>query len=499
MGHHHHHHDYDIPTTENLYFQGSESPAAPPTTAPPPHVIIVPSAGMGHLIPLAEFAKRLLPRFTFTFAVPTSGPPSSSQRDFLSSLPASIDTSFLPEVDLSDAPSDAQIETLMSLMVVRSLPSLRDLIASYSASGRRVAALVVDLFATDAIDVALELGIRPFIFFPSTAMTLSFFLHLEKLDETVSCEFAELSDPVQIPGCIPVHGKDLIDPVQDRKNDAYKWLLHHSKRYKLAEGVIVNSFEGLEGGPIRELLHPEPGKPRVYPVGPLIQAGSCEKGAAARPECLKWLDQQPRGSVLFVNFGSGGVLSTEQQNELAGVLAHSQQRFLWVVRPPNDGIANATYFSVDGEIDPLKLLPEGFLEQTAGRGLVLPMWAPQIDVLSHESTGGFLTHCGWNSTLESVFHGVPLITWPLYAEQKMNAVMLTEGLRVGLRPSVGKDGIIRGAEIARVIGELMEGEEGKRIRSKMQELKRAASAVLSKDGSSTRALEEVAKIWESKV
>nr|BCB01552.1 UDP-glucose glucosyltransferase [Rheum palmatum] len=473
------------------------SPAAAQTTAPtpqPPHIVILPSPGMGHLIPLTEFAKRLVPRFSFTFAVPTAGPPSSSQCSFLTSLPAGIDSVFLPSVDVSDAPSDARIETLMSLMVARSLSSLRQLL---SADRRRVAALVVDLFGTDAIDVAVELGVRPYIFYPSTAMALSLFLYLEKLDATVSSEYYEMEEPVQIPGCVPVQGRDLLDPAQDRKNDAYKWVLHHCKRYKLAEGIIVNSFEAVEGGAIKALLQPEPGKPPVYPVGPLVQTGCAEQ--ADRPECLKWLDGQPRGSVLFVNFGSGGTLSSEQQNELAHGLARSQQRFLWVVRSPNDAVANATYFSVDGEADPLRLLPEGFLDQTAGRGLVVPKWAPQIEVLSHGSTGGFLTHCGWNSVLESVVHGVPMITWPLYAEQKMNAVMLTEDLRVGLRPTVNKDGIVRGDEIASVVRELVQGEQGKRIRTRMEELKAAASVALSEDGSSTKALNEIARKWESKV
>nr|BAP90371.1 UDP-glycose: glycosyltransferase UGT72B19 [Fagopyrum esculentum] len=472
----------------------SSSAPVPPTTTPelaagqPPHVVIFPSPGMGHLIPLTEFAKRLIPRFTFTFAVPTAGEPSSAQRSFLSALPAGIDSVFLPSVSMSDVPSDARIETLMSIMVSRSLPSLRDLLLSRSP----VAVLLVDLFGTDAFDVAFEVGITPYIFFPSTAMGLSLFLHLEKLDESVSCEYADLTEPVKIPGCVPVHGRDLLDPVQDRKNDAYKWVLHHCKRYKLAKGIIVNSFEAVERGAIRALVQAEPA---VYPVGPLVQTCSPEQPT----ECIKWLDRQPRGSVLFVNFGSGGTLSTEQQKELALGLARSEQRFLWVVRSPNDAVANATYFSVDGESDPLQLLPSGFLDETAGRGLVVPKWAPQIEVLSHGSTGGFLTHCGWNSILESVVHGVPLITWPLYAEQKMNAVMLTEDLKVGLRPVAGKDGIIRGDEIARVVRELMEGEEGKRIKDRMVELKVAAKVALSEDGSSTKALIEIAKQWETKV
>ncbi|WMV11547.1 hypothetical protein MTR67_004932 [Solanum verrucosum] len=198
-------------------------------------------------------------------------------------------------------------------------------------------------------------------------------------------------------------------------------------------------------------------------------------------ECLTWLDEQPRGSVLYISYGSGGTLSHEQLIEVAKGLEMSEQRFLWVVRCP-----------IQDSTNPLEFLPKGFLEKTKGFGLVVPNWAPQTRILSHESTGGFLTHCGWNSTLESVVHGVPLIAWPLYAEQKMNAVMLSEDVKVALRPKVNEEnGIVGRLEIAKVVKGLMEGEEGKGVRSRMKDLKDAAAKVLSEDGSSTKALAEL--------
>ncbi|KAB1219588.1 Hydroquinone glucosyltransferase [Morella rubra] len=463
------------------------------------HIAILPTPGMGHLIPLVEFAKRLLHHhpnsFNITFIIPTDGPPSKAQKSVLDALPSSMNYFFLPEVNLDDVPKGAKIESLISLTVVRSLPSLREVLKSLVESSKLVA-FVVDLFGTDAFDVARELNVSPYIFYPSTAMALSLFLYLPKLDEMVTCEYRDHPEPVKIPGCIPIHGKDLLDPVQDRKNDAYKWLLHHAKRYRLAEGILTNSFLELEPGAIEALQAEEPGKPPVYPVGPLVNMGS--SGKVDGSECLKWLDEQPHGSVLFVSFGSGGTLSTNQMNELALGLEKSEQRFLWVVRTPNDHVANATYFSVQSEKDPFDFLPKGFLERTKGRGLVLPSWAPQAQVLSHSSTGGFLTHCGWNSILESVVNGVPLIAWPLYAEQKMNAVMLTEDIKVALRPKFNDNGLAGREEIAKVAKALMEGEEGKRLRSHMKNLKDAAARVLSEDGSSTKALSELALKWKNK-
>ncbi|KAJ6320236.1 hypothetical protein OIU78_015592 [Salix suchowensis] len=156
---------------------------------------------------------------------------------------------------------------------------------SLVASGTRVVALVVDLFGTDAFDIAREFKVSPYIFYPAPAMALSLFFYLPKLDEMVSCEYRDMPEPVEIPGCLPIHGGEMLDPTQDRKNDAYKWLLYHSKRYRLADGVMVNSFVELERGALKALHEAEPGKPPVYPdikVALRPQAG--ENGLIGREE-----------------------------------------------------------------------------------------------------------------------------------------------------------------------------------------------------------------------
>ena len=125
----------------------------------------------------------------------------------------------------------------------------------------------------------------------------------------------------------------------------------------------------------------------------------------------------------------------------------------------------------------------------------MPYWAPQAQVLSHGSTGGFLSHCGWNSTLESIMHGIPIIAWPLFAEQRMNAVLLTEGLKVALRPKANEKGLVDREEIAKVIKGLMIGEEGKKVHNRMKDLKIAADKAVSPNGSSTMALANIASHW----
>ena len=136
-----------------------------------------------------------------------------------------------------------------------------------------------------------------------------------------------------------------------------------------------------------------------------------------RVECLKWLDSQPKVSVLFISFGSVSSLRAAQITALAKGLEESGQKFLYVCRPPSkvDGRD-----PIDGELKPSKYLPEGFEKRIKGQGFLVPGWAPQLEVLSHPAIGGFLTHCGWNSMLESLCKGVPLLAWPLQAEQRMN-------------------------------------------------------------------------------
>ncbi|XP_043694292.1 hydroquinone glucosyltransferase-like [Telopea speciosissima] len=462
-----------------------------------PHIVFLPSPGMGHLIPLVAFAKRLvhLHDFSVTFTIPNIGSSPKAQKAVFDALPKRINSIFLPPVNLDDLDEDVKIETRICLTLFRSIPAFRETLKNLITTTRLVA-LVIDPFGTDALDVAREFNVLPYIFIPTTAMMVSWLFLLPKLDAIYSCEYRDLREPVSIPGCLPIHGRDFLEPAQDRTDEAYKLLLYHSKRYKLAEGIMLNTFMDLEPRAIKVLKEGEfPGIPPVYPVGPLIQNGSSD--GASESECLKWLDDQPHGSVLFVCFGSGGALSFEQMNEMASGLELSEQRFLWVVRSPSQIGMGTAYFSDQSIEDPFPFMPKGFLERTKGRGLVVPSWAPQTQVLSHVSTGGFLTHCGWNSTLESLVNGVPLIAWPLYAEQKMNAVMLVEDIKVALRPKVGEDGVIRRQEIGTVVKSLMEGEEGKKVRYKIRELKDAAAKVLREDGSSTKSLLEVTHKWKT--
>ncbi|CAJ2664929.1 unnamed protein product [Trifolium pratense] len=468
------------------------------------HIAVVPGVGYSHLVPILEFSKLLVqhhPYIHVTCIIPTLGSPPSSSKTILQTLPSNINHTFLPPVQPNDLPQGLSLQMKIQRTVTHSLPYLHQALKSF-ASRTPLVALVVDLFAVEALHFAKEFNMLSYIYYPVAANTLAWKFYLPKLDEETSCKYIDLPEPIKIPGCVPLHGRDLFTAAGDRSSQAYKHLLQLCKSFSLlADGVLVNSFLEMEMGPIKALTEEESrkGKPSVYPVGPIIQTVTSSCDDANGLECLSWLDKQQPCSVLYVSFGSGGTLSQEQIDELALGLELSNQRFLWVVRAPSSSSSSTAYFSAQNDLDPLQFLPSGFLERTKEKGMVIPSWAPQIQILSHGSIGGFLSHCGWNSVLESVMHGVPLITWPLFAEQRMNAVLLSEGLKVGLRPRVHENGIVGRVEISHVIKCLMEEEEGEKLRNNMKELKEAANSALKEDGSSTKTLSQLALKWRNLV
>ncbi|XP_020208604.1 UDP-glycosyltransferase 72B1 [Cajanus cajan] len=461
----------------------------------PTHVALVSSPGFTHLVPITEFSKRLVkhrPNFHVTCTIPSLGPPSESPKAYLKTLPSNIHPISLPPINKEQLPQGVQPATLIKLTITHSLPSIHEVLKS-RFSKDPLTALVVDVFACQALEFAKEFNALSYVYFPTSALVLSLIFHAPKLDEEVSSEYSNLTEPIKLPGCVPVMGVDLPDPVQSRSSEVYKQFLQTSKAMVAADGIIINTFLELEPSAVRALGEFGDGKIKLYPVGPITQKGSSNE-VDESDKCLRWLDKQPPCSVLYVSFGSGGTLSQQQINELACGLELSCQRFLWVLRAPSN-LANSAYLEAAKD-DPFQFLPGGFLERTKEKGLVVPLWAPQVHVLSHNSVGGFLTHCGWNSTLESVQEGVPLITWPLFAEQKMNAVLLNDGLKVALRPKLNDEGIVEREEIAKMVKCLMEGEEGKGMYERMRNLKDSASNAL-KDGSSAQTLLQLASHWEN--
>ncbi|XP_057450210.1 scopoletin glucosyltransferase-like [Lotus japonicus] len=194
---------------------------------------------------------------------------------------------------------------------------------------------------------------------------------------------------------------------------------------------------------------------------------------------FNWLDSQKPNSVVYVCFGSIANFSETQLKELATGLEASGHQFIWVVR--------RSKHSQDQDVE---WLPEGFERRMEGRGVIIRGWAPQVLILDHEAVGGFVTHCGWNSTLEAVCAGVPIVTWPVCAEQFYNEKFVTEILEIGVPVGVKKwarvvgDDSITSSAVERAINRIMVGEEAESIRNRTHKLAQVARTVVQQNGSS---------------
>ncbi|XP_004151917.2 UDP-glycosyltransferase 84B2 [Cucumis sativus] len=251
--------------------------------------------------------------------------------------------------------------------------------------------------------------------------------------------------------------------------------------------VLGTSFEELE----EEVLGAMVGdgiRPTVTTIGPLVskfllgkkeEEEEEENGVSmdmwkADESCLRWLDGKEMGSVVYVSFGSIIVLGQEQVDNIAMGLLNSGKPFLWVFK--RTGGSNVE-------------LPSGFLEAVGDRGLVVN-WCSQEQVLKHKAVGCFLTHCGWNSTQETVVTGVPVIAFPEWTDQPTNAKLLTDVFKMGVRMRKGDDGIVGQKEVERCIKEITEGPAAKAMSKRAEELKESAIKAVEDGGSSHRNLEK---------
>ncbi|XP_065855578.1 UDP-glycosyltransferase 73C6-like [Euphorbia lathyris] len=248
---------------------------------------------------------------------------------------------------------------------------------------------------------------------------------------------------------------------------------------KVTYGIIMNTFEELESVFVKEYRKIS-GK--VWCIGPVSLNNS---DLIEQPdECLKWLDEQQSGSVIYACFGSLCNLVTLQLIELALGLEASNRPFLWVIRGGGKSIGLEKWME-----------EEGFEERTKGRSFIIRGWAPQLAILSHVGIGGFLTHCGWNSTLEAISAGVPMITWPLFADQFSNEKLVVEMLKIGVKVGVevmlawGEEEeigvVVKKEDVRKAILKLMDvGEEGEERRRRAKEFSVKAKIAVEENGSS---------------
>ncbi|XP_074558255.1 LOW QUALITY PROTEIN: putative cis-zeatin O-glucosyltransferase [Curcuma longa] len=256
-----------------------------------------------------------------------------------------------------------------------------------------------------------------------------------------------------------------------------------------AAGMLLNTCRALEGE-FLDMIAREPnycGK-KLFAIGPLSPlpyvagAGAVGERLVSSHECLDWLDKQPPASVVYVSFGTTTAMSSEEVKALAQGLLLSQQRFLWVLRDAD----RADIFAAEGSDDSQQMEMAAEWEEKVGeRGMVVRGWAPQLDILTHQATGAFLSHCGWNSCAESLCLGVPMVAWPMHSDQPTNAALVVDYHGVGVAVRAGSEAV--GSEaIAAAIRRVMVGEESEGVRRRARELGEAVRAAVA-DGGASRA------------
>ncbi|KAK4725460.1 hypothetical protein R3W88_028239 [Solanum pinnatisectum] len=243
------------------------------------------------------------------------------------------------------------------------------------------------------------------------------------------------------------------------------WNKQGSLEGKICSGELYNTSRVIEGSYL-DLVAKETNGLNLWAIGPFNPLLSEQnKDSNKQHQTLYWLDKQETNSVIYVSFGSTTTLSNKEIEELAIGLEKSMQKFIWVLRDADKGDVFA------GE-ERRAQLPEGYEERIKGRGIIVRDWAPQLEILAHPSTGGFMSHCGWNSCMESISMGVPIAAWPMHSDQPRNSQLVTKVLKTGLtvRHWEHRDELVASEIVENAVRTLMASPEGDEMRKRASEL-----------------------------
>uniref|UniRef100_A0ACD5YRM0 Uncharacterized protein n=1 Tax=Avena sativa TaxID=4498 RepID=A0ACD5YRM0_AVESA len=438
-----------------------------------PHLLLICFPGQGHVNPMLRLAKRfaakgLLVTFSSTSDVGAKITASTGVEAGGDGVPLGLGRirfEFLD--DHSEGLTD--LDPLMRHLQTVGPPAFVELIRRQEEAGRPVACVVGNPFLPWAIDVAHDAGIPSAVLWVQSCAVFSlYYHHVHGLVEFPPED--DLEALVKLPGLPAMSVADV--PSFLLPSNPYKLLaneiLKQFRTIHKASWVFVNSFSELERDVVDALPGVSPAPPPLIPVGPLVELAedASVRGdmLKAADDCVGWLDTQAPRSVVYASLGSVVVLSAEQLAELAYGLASSGRPFLWVVRP-----------------DSSAMLPEGYLESIAGRGMVVP-WSPQDLVLAHPSTACFLTHCGWNSTLETLAAGVPVVAFPQWGDQCTDAKYLVEEFKMGVR--IGAP--LRRDAVRDAVEDAVAGPDAAAMAENARAWSAAAKTAVSRGGSSDR-------------
>lgn len=469
------------------------------------NIVMFPFMMQGHLIPFLALALHIerTKGYTITFVNTLfhinkfrSSLPSTSSIRFLEIPFSSSDHGLPPNIDNTDTlPYNLVIRFLEASTSLK--PAFQKLLQNLiqDKHGQKPLCVIGDIFLGWTATVAKELGLFHAIFSGASGYGLacyySLWLNLPHRnvdsDEFYLPDFEEASK---------IHLSQLPTNIFEA-NGEDPWSRFQKKNllaYANSDGIIFNTVGNFDQMGLlyfkRKLGHP------VWPIGPVLLSTENRtrvgKENGVKPEiCRDWLDTKPLNSVLYISFGSMNTISASHLMQLAMALELSGKNFIWVVRPPIN-------FDINSEFKAEEWLPKGFEDRVSGRGLLVHHWAPQVEILSHKAVSAFLTHCGWNSVLESLSYGVPLLGWPMAAEQFFNAKLLEEKVGVCLEVARGKSCEIRHEDLVAKIELLMsETENGNEIRKKAGEVKKMIENSMKDEkglrGSSSKAMDDFFK------
>uniref|UniRef100_A0ACD5VC83 Uncharacterized protein n=1 Tax=Avena sativa TaxID=4498 RepID=A0ACD5VC83_AVESA len=433
-----------------------------------PRLMVLPLPAQGHVTPLMELSHRLVDHgFEVTFVC--TEPVLEALRQ------TTVDNDGIHLVSIPDGLADGDDRRDLGKV----LDALSRCVPGYVEElirKTKVQWLVADTnMGCLCFEVAKKLGVRVASFFPASAACLGTLFRVPQLIEDGFFDdkgFPKRRGAFDLaPKMPPVYTSHMVWSVEggpDVQHAAFQLVCRNNEASSLAEIVVCNSFLEAEAAAF-ELF------PNILPIGPLFADQRRKPVGQFLPEdtrCLGWLDAQPDNSVVYAAFGTSTVFAPRQLKELAEGLELTGRPFLWVVRPDFTSGAGVS----------IKAWFDEFETRVAGKGLVVS-WCSQQQVLAHRAVACFLSHCGWNSTMEGVRSGVPLVCWSgLKVDQYSNRSYVCDIWRTGLAVSPGgEDGVVTKEEVRTRLEQVI-GDHGIAERARM--LGDAARRSLTQGGSS---------------
>ncbi|XP_010679696.2 UDP-glycosyltransferase 84B1 [Beta vulgaris subsp. vulgaris] len=441
------------------------------------HVLMVTLFYHGHINPMVHFAK-LLASKGLHVTLATTNHAREKILNGLATRTNFIDYEFFDDGLDIELDRDSKLASLIEEYLPRDgAKNLSNLISTLEEKGKKFACIINNCFVPWVTNVATMHNISCAMLWVQSCATYAIFYHYHHNTQSY---LASLNDPnyqanFDIPGLPLLNIEDLPTFILPSSPPHFlKVLMTTMNVLDQFQWIFGSSFCDLE----ESLVHSMAQFKAIHPIGPLVSPSMLSVEGAQEDEqesdiCMDWLNKQGTSSVIYIALGSISVLSQSETEALAMALeSDSNKRFLWV-RKEGEKILGRKM----GE------LPKEFLENTKDRGLIVP-WCCQEKVLTHPSIKCFLTHCGWNSTLETITAGIPVIAYPDWTDQPTNAKLLVDVFKVGVRMSKSKDGQLGREEIERCLLEVTKGPKALAMKEQAIKLKVLAKKATMSGGSS---------------